>query len=100
MGTKILKEKSRVTQVDALAKVGEYEYQVSYSYDGNELRRLICNINKVTELNGTEDRVYSGYMSFENGNKSMNFPADVEVEPHVAIFEDILQEVRGDLTGI
>lgn len=37
MGTKILKEKSRMTQVDALAKVGEYEYQVSYSYDGNEL---------------------------------------------------------------
>ena len=30
----------------------------------------------------------------------MNFPADVEVEPHAAIFEDILQEVRGDLTGI
>ena len=28
MGTKILKEKSRMTQVDALAKVGEYEYQV------------------------------------------------------------------------
>lgn len=87
MGTKILKEKSRVTQIDALAKTGEYEYQVSYSYDGNELRRLSCNIDKVTKLNGTEDRVYSGHMSFENGNKSMNFPADVEVEPHAAILK-------------
>lgn len=100
MGTKILKEKSRTTQVEAVAKVGEYEYRVSYSYADGELRKLSCNIDKVTESSGTEERVYSGYMSFENGNKAMNFPADVEVEPHAAIFEDILQEVRGDISGI
>ena len=53
MKTKILTENSRTTQVEAITKSGEYEYQVSYSYDGKELRRLSCNINKVT---GNEER--------------------------------------------
>lgn len=96
MATKILTENSRTTQVEAIAKSGEYEYQVSYSYNGNELRRLSCNINKV-DVN--ENRTYSGYMSFENGNKSMNFPVDVEVAPHVVMFDNILNEVKGELSS-
>ena len=96
MATKILTENSRTTQVEAIAKSGEYEYQVSYSYNGNELRRLSCNINKV-DVN--ENRTYSGYMSFENGNKSMNFPADVVVTPHITMFESILTEVKVGLSA-
>ena len=97
MKTKILTEYSRTTQVEAITKSGEYEYQVSYSYDGKELRRLSCNINKVT---GNEERTYSGYMSSENGNKAMNFPADIEIAPHITMFESILQEVNEGLAAL
>lgn len=100
MKTKTLIENSRTTQVEAIATSGEYEYQVSYSYDGKELRRLSCNINKVTGLEGNEEHTYSGYMSFENGNKAMNFPADVEIAPHVAMFESILLEVSEGLAAL
>lgn len=100
MEKKILTEKSRTTQVEATAKSGEYEYQVSYSYDGKELRRLSCNINKVTGLEGNEEHTYSGYMSSENGNKAMNFPADVEIAPHIAMFESILLEVSEGLAAL
>ncbi|MDD3038601.1 hypothetical protein [Bacteroides sp.] len=92
--SKVLTENSKTTQVEAIARSGEYEYQVTYSYDGNELHRLTCNINKV-EVN--EQRNYAGYMSFENGNKSMNFPANVEIAPHIVMFEAILTEVKAGL---
>jgi len=94
--SKILTESLRTTQVEAIAKSGEYEYQVTYSCNGVELLRLSCNINKIDE---NENRIYSGYMASESGNKSMNFPADVEVAPHVTMFENILTEVKAGLTA-
>lgn len=91
MATKILIENSRTTQVEATAVNGEFEYQVSYAYEGKELRRLSCNINKVTE---DGNRTFSGYMSLEGGNKAMNFPVDIEITPHIIMFENILSEVK------
>jgi hypothetical protein len=66
----------------------------------NILHSLSCNINKVTGLEGNEERAYSGYMSSENGNKSMNFPEDVEIAPHVTMFESILQEVNEGMAAL
>ena len=94
--SKVLTENFRTTQVEAIAKSGEYEYQVTYSCNGAELLRLSCNINKVDE---NENRIYSGYMASENGNKSMNFPADVVVTTHIAMFESILTEVKAGLSA-
>ena len=94
--SKILTENSKTTQVEAIARSGEYEYQVTYSCNGAELLRLSCSINKVDE-NG--NRIYSGYMASESGNKSMNFPADVVVTPHITMFESILTEVKVGLSA-
>ena len=44
MATKILSEKTRTTQVEAIAKEGEYEYQTTYSYNENGITRLQCCI--------------------------------------------------------
>ena len=82
--------------VESTAKGGEYEYHVSYVYNGKNLLRLSCNIYK----GNAENQSYSGCMSFESGNKSMNFPADVEIAPHIPMFESILQEVNEGLAAL
>lgn len=96
MKTKYLTENLRTTQVESTAKGGEYEYHVSYVYNGKNLLRLSCNIYKCN----AENQSYSGCMSFESGNKSMNFPEDVEIAPHVTMFESILQEVNEGLAAL
>ena len=95
MKTKYLTENLRTTQVESTAKGGEYEYHVSYVYDGKNLLRLSCNIYKCN----AENQSYSGCMSFENGDKSMNFPADSDIIPHLTMFENILKEVNESLTA-
>ena len=93
MKTKYLTENLRTTQVESTAKGGEYD--VSYVYNGKNLLRMSCNIYK----GNAENQSYSGCMSFESGNKSMNFPEDVEIAPHITMFESILQEVNESLTA-
>lgn len=99
MKTKNLTEKSRFTQVEAIAKNGEYEYHVTYSHTGKDLNRIQCNINKVETVEGNDQHTYAGYIVSENGNKSMNFPADVEVTPHVIMFDSIATEVKQAVSG-
>ena len=91
MKTKYLTENLRTTQVESTAKGGEYEYHVSYVYNGKNLLRLSCNIYK----GNAENQSYSGCMSFRKcGDKSMNFPADSDIIPHLTMFENILKEVN------
>lgn len=99
MKTKNLTETSRFTQVEAIAKNGEYEYQVSYSFSGKDLTRIQCNINKVETIEGQEQHSYAGYMVTENGNKAMNFPGDSEIAPHLTMFDSIVSEVKLAVLG-
>lgn len=95
MKTKYLTENLRTTQVESTAKGSEYEYHVSYVYNGKNLLSLSCNIYK----GNAENQSYSGCMSFESGKKSMNFPADSDIIPHLTMFENIMKEVNESLTA-
>lgn len=95
---KVLKETGRSIAVTATAKSGNFEYAVSYSFEGKELLTFRCNVSKVEQSEEYgEQRTYSGYMSFENGSKSLNFPAECETAIHVALFEQMLAEVREEI---
>ena len=85
MATKILSEKTRTTQVEALAKEGEYEYQITYSYNENGITRLQCCIIQKAKTDLGEQ-------------KSMNFPTGIDMVPHISMFENILKEVNEGLT--
>lgn len=96
---KILTEKSRATQVEAVAVSENYEYQVGYTFTGASLVRLQCNITEIAEVESVEQRTYGGYMSLDNGNKSMNFPANVDAAKHIVVFENIIKEVCTGLSA-
>lgn len=96
---KILTEKSRATQVEAVAVSENYEYQVSYTFTGASLVRLQCNITEIAEVESVEHHNYGGHMSLDNGNKSMNFPINVDAAKHIVVFESIIQEVCAGLSA-
>jgi len=88
-------EESRATAVTGSAENGNFNYKVNYSADGNKLIKLHCTVyKKATE---TEPEQYVGLMFNESGNKQFSFPQDVDVAPHVAVFETILGEVKASL---
>ena len=89
MATKILSEKTRTTQVEAIAKEGEYEYQTTYSYNENGITRLQCCIIQKAKTDLGEQTVHAGYM---------NFPTGIDMVPHISMFENILKEVNEGLT--
>ena len=89
-------EESRSIAVTGSAENGNFNYKVNYSTDGDKLLRLHCNVyKKATE---TEPEQYVGLMFNESGNKQFSFPQDIDVAPHVAVFETILSEVKASLT--
>ena len=98
MATKILSEKTRTTQVEAIAKEGEYEYQTTYSYNENGITRLQCCIIQKAKTDLGEQTVHAGYMALEGDSKSMNFPTGIDMVPHISMFENILREVNAGLT--
>ncbi|WP_321479775.1 hypothetical protein [uncultured Bacteroides sp.] len=98
-------EESRSTAVAGSAESGDYKYKVNYNLSGNNLTSLHCNVYKkvseeVTTSTGTqtvEREVYVGIMFQESGNKQFSFPQDTDITPHVAVFEEILSEVKAKL---
>ena len=96
MATKILSEKTRTTQVEAIAKEGEY--QTTYSYNENGITRLQCCIIQKAKTDLGEQTVHAGYMALEGDSKSMNFPTGIDMVPHISMFENILREVNAGLT--
>ena len=90
MATKILSEKTRTTQVEALAKEGEYEYQITYSYNENGITRLQCCIIQKAKTDLGEQTVHAGYMALEGDS--------IDMVPHISMFENILKEVNEGLT--
>ena len=97
MVTKILSEKTRTTQVEAIAKEGEYEYQTTYSYNENGITPLQCCIIQKAKTDLGKQTVHAGYMTFEGDSKSMNFPTCIDIVPHISMFENILKEVNEGL---
>ena len=88
-------EESRSITVTGSAESGGFIYKVNYSTDGDKLLKLHCNVyKKATE---TEPEQYVGLMFNESGNKQFSFPQDIDVAPHVAVFETILGEVKASL---
>ena len=89
MATKILSEKTRTTQVEAIAKEGDNE---------NGITRLQCCIIQKAKTDLGEQTVHAGYMALEGDSKSMNFPTGIDMVPHISMFENILREVNAGLT--
>lgn len=88
MTTSLLKEKSRTTNVKAEQVKDGYSYAVNYDFVEEGLQNLTCNITHL------DDNVYAGYMSYDKGNTSFNFPEKAEITVHIYVFEDILTEVK------
>lgn len=96
-GNKNLSEKTKTTQVEAIAKEGEYEYQTTYSYNENGITRLQCCIIQKAKTDLGEQTIHAGYMALEGDSKSMNFPTGIDMVPHISMFENILKEVNEGL---
>lgn len=79
-------------------KEGEYEYQITYSYNENGITRLQCCIIQKAKTDLGEQTVHAGYMALEGDSKSMNFPTGIDMVPHISMFENILKEVNEGLT--
>ena len=90
-------EESRSITVTGSAESGGFIYKVNYSTDGDKLLKLHCNVYK--KASETEPEQYVGLMFNESGNKQFSFPQDIDVAPHVAVFETVLAEVKAGLTS-
>lgn len=93
----MLTENSRTIAVTGSAGSGDYNYKVNYNLSGNSLISLHCNVYK--KANETEPEQYAGLMFQESGNKQFSFPQDTDITPHVAVFEEILSEVKASLNA-
>lgn len=87
---KLLVEKERVISVQAEVKQNGFRYDVSYDFNDNSLNKVRCNIY-------TDNNEYAGYMSLENGSTSLNFPEESNMASHVALFNQIVAEVREEI---
>lgn len=91
MATKILSEKTRTTQSRSARKEGEYEYQITYSYNENGITRLQCCIIQKAKTDLGEQTVHAGYMALEGDSKSMNFPTGIDMVPHISMFRKYIE---------
>ena len=89
----MLTENSREIAVKATAEVDGYRYDVSYNtaIDGKTLQKLHCNVFK--GATDTEPENYVGLMFQESGNKQVSLRQDVDMVPHLTVFNQILSEV-------
>ncbi len=93
----MLTENSREIAVKATAEVDGYRYDISYNtaIDGKTLQKLHCNVyKKATEK---EPETYLGLMFQESGNKQISLKQDVDMVPHLTVFNQILSEVTASI---
>jgi len=103
----MLTENSRTIAVTATAEKGGYKYEANYNTDGKSLISLHCNVYKKVSVEvmtstgkqTTEQEEYVGIMFQESGNKQFSFPQDTDMTPHIAVFEEILSEVKATLNS-
>lgn len=101
----LLTEKSRMVDVTAQAQKDEFVYDVNYRFEGNTLQRLCCDVKRTVEqsdkpFEGAQNmgqEMYLGYMINESGNKQICLPEDMDIAPHLSMFEEILCEVKDAL---
>ena len=93
----MLTENSREIAVKATAEVDGYRYDVSYNtaIDGKTLQKLHCNVYK--KATDTEVEMYIGLMFQESGNKQISLKQDVDMVPHLTVFNQLLSEVNASL---
>lgn len=88
-------EESRSIAVTGSAESNGFIYRVNYNTDGKNLIKLHCNVFKgATEK---EPEAYLGLMFQESGNKQISFKQDVDMVPHLTVFNQILGEVTASL---
>ena len=98
----MFQEESRTVQVYGKAVSGDYQYNVNYSVNNDNLSRLQCEIIKtVTEEIDTPTGKqpitsgrYIGYLLLESGSKQMSLPESENVAAHFEVFDQIIQEVK------
>ena len=88
---KLLTKKGVRTSVDATTENEKFKYEVNYMHQNGVLEKVSCNIHAL------ENNEYSGYMSFESGRANFNFPLQDDMKAHVAIFEQLFNEIKEDL---
>lgn len=89
----MLTENSREIAAKATAEVDGYRYDVSYNtaIDGKTLQKLHCTVHK--QATDTEPENYVGLMFQESGNKQISLKQDIDMVPHLTVFNQILSEV-------
>ena len=98
----MFQEESRTVQVNGKAVSGDYQYNVNYSVNNDNLSRLHCEIIKtVTEEIDTPTGKqpitsgrYIGYLLLESGSNQMSLPESENVAAHFEVFDQIIQEVK------
>ena len=98
----MFQEESRTVQVNGKAVSGDYQYNVNYSVNNDNLSRLHCEIIKtVTEEIDTPTGKqpitsgrYIGHLLLESGSKQMSLPESENVAAHFEVFDQIIQEVK------
>ncbi|MGZ7270804.1 hypothetical protein ACXWPZ_09470, partial [Streptococcus pyogenes] len=63
--------------------------------DGKSLIKLHCNVYK--KATDTEVETYIGLMLQESGNKQISLKQDVDMVPHLTVFNQLLSEVNASL---
>ena len=101
----MFQEESRTVQVNGKAVSGDYQYNVNYSVNNDDLSRLHCEITKtVTDEIDTPTgkqpvitQQYIGYLLLESGSKQMSLPESENVTAHLTAFDQITKEVKATL---
>ncbi len=89
-------EESRSIAVIGSAESGDYKYKVDYNSDGKKLLKLHCNVYK--KAMDVEPETYIGLMFQESGNKQISLKQDIDMVPHLTVFNQLLSEVNTSLT--
>ena len=90
-------EESRSIAVTGSAENDGFLYRVNYSTDGKNLIKLHCNVFK--GATDTEPEAYLGLMFQESGNKQVSLRQDIDMVPHLTVFNQILSEVNTILSA-
>lgn len=98
----MFQEESRTVQVNGKAVSGDYQYNVDYSVNNDNLSRLHCEITKTvtdeidapTGKQPVTTQRYIGYLLLESGSKQMSLPESENVTAHLTVFDQITKEVK------
>lgn len=100
----LLKEINRTASVSAEAKSGEFTYNVGYTIENGIIRSLNCDVKQTVqesvevpggEMQTVEREEHLGYLLNESGNIQISLRENVDIAPHLTMFNAILKKVKG-----